>query len=143
MGSVRVDKWLWSIRFFKTRTIATNFCKAGNVKNDLGQVLKPSALVRAGDTVTIKRSGIIFTLQVVELLSKRVSAELARKSYNDITAEEELKKFDLLYLAKRGVEYREKGSGRPTKRDRRELEDFKGIDLDELDGFDESGAHIL
>jgi ribosome-associated heat shock protein Hsp15 len=143
MESVRVDKWLWSIRFFKTRTIATNFCKAGNVKNLQGNVLKPSSLMRIGDTIEVKRSGIVFTLEVLELLSKRVSAQLAQKCYRDLTSEEEIKKFDFLYLAKRGVEYREKGSGRPTKRERRELEDFKGIDFDKLDNFDESGAVIL
>ena len=138
-----MDKWLWSIRFFKTRTLSTNFCKNGNVKNGQGQMLKASSLIRHGDILSVKRSGIIFTFEVLDLISKRVSAQLAQKCYCDLTSEDELKKFDFLYLAHRGIEYRKKGSGRPTKRERRELEGFKGIDFDELDSFDEAGAIII
>ncbi len=135
MHGVRVDKWLWSIRFYKTRTLATDSCKSGYVKNNKGITLKPSAETKIGDVLVIRKAGINFSLQVNELISKRVSAELARKCYFDLTPESELKKFELWYLANRGTEYRDKGSGRPTKKDRRELEDFKVYNFEDYDEF--------
>ncbi len=132
---VRVDKWLWSIRFYKTRTMATDSCKSGYVKNDRGFVLKPSSEAKIGDILVIRKAGINFSLKVTELISKRVSAELARKCYIDMTPVSELKKFELWYLSSKGVEYRDKGSGRPTKKDRRELEDFKVYDFEDYDEF--------
>lgn len=135
MPGVRLDKWLWSIRFYKTRTLATNSCKSGFAKNDKGFVLKPSYETKVGDILVIRKAGINFSLKVTELISKRVSAELARKCYEDLTPESEIKKFELLYLQNKGVEYRDKGSGRPTKKDRRELVDFKITDFEDFDEF--------
>jgi ribosome-associated heat shock protein Hsp15 len=135
MQGVRIDKWLWSIRMYKTRTISTDQCKSGNVKNQNGISLKPSTEVHSGDIITIRKSGINFKVQVVELIPKRVSSELAKKSYIDLTEEAELKKFDLVFMANRGTEYRDRGLGRPTKKERREIDDFKSFDWEDLDEY--------
>ena len=135
MQGVRVDKWLWSIRFYKTRTMATDSCKSGHVKNDRDFVLKPSYDIKTGDVLTIRKAGINFKVQVNELISKRVSSELARKCYTDLTPDSELKKFDLWYLNRKGTEYRDKGSGRPTKKDHRDIIDFKDWDFEDFDDF--------
>lgn len=124
---VRVDKWLWAIRFFKSRSQATEACKEGKVM--LGeQAMKPSNPVVIGDQLTVKKNGIFYTLEVVQLIEKRVGAPIAQTCYNDHTPESELRKFEDWYLARSGRgEYREKGLGRPTKRDRRDIERLKGL----------------
>ena len=141
MSKVRVDKWLWSIRIYKTRTIATKACKAGNVKLKNGKTLKPSSEISVGDTLIIKKNGINFTLEVLKLISKRVSSPLAKECYKDKTSKEELQKYESWFITAKGSEYREKGKGRPTKKERRELEDFKGdilspFDWDEWEDFE-------
>jgi ribosome-associated heat shock protein Hsp15 len=140
MSKVRVDKWLWSIRIFKTRTLATKACKAGNVKLEEGKILKPSAEISNGDKIIVRKNGINFTLEVLKLISKRVSSPLAKECYKDRTSKEELQKFESWYISAKGTEYREKGKGRPTKKERRELEDFKEnipnpFDWDDWDNF--------
>lgn len=124
---VRVDKWLWAIRFFKSRSQATEACKEGKITLD-EQVLKPSHSVVIGDQLTVKKNGIFYSLEVVQLIEKRVAAPIAQTCYIDHTPESELRKFDDWYLARSGRgEFREKGLGRPTKRDRREIERLKGL----------------
>lgn len=125
MSKVRVDKWLWSIRIYKTRTIATKACKAGNIKLKDGKTLKPSSEINVGDTLIIRKNGINFTLEVLKLISKRVAYTLAKECYKDKTPPEELQKYENWFINTRGTEFREKGTGRPTKKERRELEDFK------------------
>ena len=137
VNSVRVDKWLWNIRFYKTRTKATESCKSGNVKNALGQVVKPSLEVKENDVFNIKKSGIIFSVKVVKIIKSRVSAVLAKECYLDLTPESELQKFEMWYFSNKGVEFRERGSGRPTKKERREIEDFKSWDFESFDYFEE------
>lgn len=125
MSKVRIDKWLWSVRIFKTRSISTKNCKAGNIKLLNGKTLKPSSDISVGDSVIVKKNGINFTIEVLKLISKRVSYVKAIECYNDNTPSEELKKFESWYINAKGTEYREKGQGRPTKKDRRELDIFK------------------
>jgi ribosome-associated heat shock protein Hsp15 len=124
MEKVRVDKWLWGVRIFKTRTLSTDFCKSGKVKIN-GRDVKPSAEVVVNDIVEIKKDGFNLQYKVLGILEKRVSAVLAAPCYENITSAEELKKYDVWFLAKSGTEFRERGTGRPTKKDRRELDDFK------------------
>lgn len=121
---VRVDKWLWSVRIFKSRSIATKACKAGKVKLS-ERVLKASHEISIGDVIQVHKEGFYLQLEVVKLIGKRVSATLARPCYNNITPEEEMRKFDDWFVGKSGIEKRERGSGRPTKRERREIDDFK------------------
>lgn len=124
MEKVRIDKWLWSVRIFKSRTLAIDACKEGKIKVN-GQVAKPSQLIQIGDKLEVKKEGFLMQYLVVQLIEKRVSAPLAQVCYEDQTPEEELNKFKDWFVGKSGVEFREKGSGRPTKKDRRLIDDFK------------------
>jgi ribosome-associated heat shock protein Hsp15 len=124
LKKVRVDKWLWSVRIFKSRTLATNACKKGRVKIE-GLSVKPSYTLERGEVLEVKKNGFNFTLKVVDLLQKRVGAPIAQQCYEDLTPEEELNKFNDWYVGKAKTEFREKGKGRPTKRERRQIDDFK------------------
>lgn len=123
---VRVDKWLWAVRIFKSRTIATDACKSGKVKvNSVS--LKPSHNVSIGEIVEVRKNGFNFTFKVNQLLEKRVSATLAAPSYEDLTPTDELNKYKDWFVGKFGAEVRDKGEGRPTKKDRREIDEFKDV----------------
>ena len=132
---VRVDKWLWSVRIFKSRSIATKACKAGRVKLN-EKVLKASHELCIGDVIQVHKEGFYLQLEVLKLIGKRVSATLARPCYNNITPEEEMRKFDNWFVGKTGIEKRERGSGRPTKKERREIDGFKESDLPNIYEFD-------
>ncbi|MEZ4918305.1 MAG: RNA-binding S4 domain-containing protein [Saprospiraceae bacterium] len=125
MKKVRVDKWLWSVRIFKSRTIATDACKSGKVR--IGDdTLKPSQLIEEGQTITVRKNGFNLEFKVLQLLEKRVGAPIAVTCYEEVTPEAERNKYESWFLnAKRTSEMRERGSGRPTKKDRREIEEFK------------------
>lgn len=132
LEKVRVDKWIWSVRIFKSRTIATDACKAGKVKIG-GEAVKPSFLVQVGDEVLVKKEGFNFQFKVLKLIEKRVGAPIAVTCYSDITPDEERNKYNAWFLSGTpSAEKRERGAGRPTKRDRREIDDFK--DAEDLDG---------
>jgi ribosome-associated heat shock protein Hsp15 len=135
MQKVRIDKWLWSIRIFKSRTISTDACKAGKVKVGEYQV-KPSFMVSEGEVVTVKKDGFNFQFKVVQLIEKRVGAPIAVTCYQDVTPPEERNKYEAWFLnGSPAAERREKGAGRPTKKERREIEGFKGeaYDWDDAD----------
>ncbi|TVQ49588.1 MAG: RNA-binding S4 domain-containing protein [Saprospirales bacterium] len=125
MDKVRVDKWLWSVRILKTRSLATKFCKEGKVSKE-DQKLKPSSTVSIGDKIELKKDGFSLVFKVVKLLEKRVGAPLAVECYTDLTTAEEYQKYESWFNYKKKAEYREKGRGRPTKKERREIEKFKG-----------------
>ena len=118
---VRIDKWLWAIRLFKTRNQATLCCKAGKVKKD-GQSLKQSYLVNEGDVYVIRKGQINYTIKVVEVFDKRMSASLVADKYEDLTPEEEKNKQKMRSAFHAPTFFREKGSGRPTKKDRRNID---------------------
>ena len=121
---VRIDKWLWSVRIFKSRSIATDACKSGKVK--IGEKsVKPSYLVSVGDLLHVRKEGFNLQFKVVSLLEKRVSAVLAAPCYENLTPDDELNKYKDWYVGKGKPEIRERGSGRPTKKERRTMEDFK------------------
>lgn len=135
MEKVRVDKWLWSVRIFKTRTISTTAIKSGKVK--VGEkVVKPSYLLRVGEEVQVKKEGFNLTFIAKTLINKRVSATLAAPCYENITPEEELNKYKDWFVGKASPERREKGAGRPTKRERRTIEGYKDEILYDFD-FDD------
>jgi len=134
MKKVRVDKWLWAVRIFKSRTTATKACKASKVKiSDLN--VKPSYLLQGGETVIVKKNGFNLEFYVKELIEKRVSATLAAPCYENVTPESEMQKYQSWYIGKAAPEKREKGAGRPTKKERRELETFKDDIFDFEDEF--------
>ncbi|RXG28313.1 RNA-binding S4 domain-containing protein [Leeuwenhoekiella marinoflava] len=118
---MRVDKYLWCVRYFKTRSIATNACKKGQVKiNDVA--VKPSREVFPSDTIQIRKNQVNYVIEVLTQPLSRVGAKLVGLYYIDRTPAENLEKLDLLKYSK--DYYRKKGTGRPTKKDRRDLDDF-------------------
>ena len=124
MGKIRVDKWLWSVRIFKSRTIATNACKANRVKVN-GKNAKASTEIEIGNIIQAQKNGFNFQFKVLKLIGKRVGAPIAVTCYQNVTPAEELLKYESWYIGKARSEFREKGLGRPTKKDRREIEGYK------------------
>ena len=118
---MRVDKFLWCVRYFKTRTIATNACKKGHVKVN-GQTVKPSREVYATDTIALRKDQINYTLTVLDLPPNRVGAKLLAIYRVDTTPKSAFESQELLKYAK--DYYRKKGTGRPTKKDRRAIDDI-------------------
>lgn len=127
LKKVRIDKWLWSVRIFKSRSMATDACKSGKVKIDDKNV-KPSYLLQREEIVQVKKNGFNMVYKAVDLLEKRVSAALAEPCYENLTPADELNKYNDWYIGKARPEIREKGAGRPTKRERREIDRFKEED---------------
>ena len=126
LKKVRIDKWLWSVRIFKSRSMATDACKSSKIK--VGeQNVKPSYLIKRDEIVHVKKNGFNLTFKVIHLLEKRVSAVLAQPCYEDLTPPEELNKYTDWFVGKGRPELREKGAGRPTKKDRREIDRFKDL----------------
>ena len=125
MQKVRIDKWLWSVRIFKSRTLASDACRSGKVR--IGEkTLKPSEGVSVGQIVKVKKGGFDLQFLIKELIEKRVGAPIAVTCYDNLTPEEEMNKYKDWFIGKSGAELREKGAGRPTKRERREIDGFKG-----------------
>lgn len=124
LDKVRIDKWLWSVRIFKTRTLAGNAVRSGKVKIN-GVPVKPSYQLQRGERMVVTKNGFNFQIEVVDLIQKRVGAPLAQKCYTDHTPEEELSKYKDWFIGKSSTERRKRGAGRPTKKERREIEDFK------------------
>ena len=122
MEKVRIDKWLWAVRIFKTRSLASEAIKSGKVKFD-GSNVKTSKEVKVGDVYEITIGQLRKTIQVKAILENRVSAKLVEDYLIDLTPEEEYIRVKMIFQG--GFEYRDRGAGRPTKRDRREIEDFK------------------
>ena len=118
---MRVDKYLWSIRYFKTRSIATNACKKGHVKVN-GQVVKPSREIYPTDKIELRKEQINYVIIVNDIPESRIGAKLVDIYRTDITPKEAFEAKDLLKYAK--DYYRKKGVGRPTKKDRRDIDDF-------------------
>jgi len=119
---LRIDKYLWSIRAFKTRTMASDACKAGRVKL-AGNNIKPSHEVKIGEVYTVSKGPDKRVLRVTGLLESRTDAKKAVMFYDDITPEEETHAFKSAFHAP--ILTRDRGAGRPTKRDRREIDDLK------------------
>ncbi|MBN2778114.1 MAG: RNA-binding S4 domain-containing protein [Bacteroidales bacterium] len=118
---VRIDKYLWAVRVFKTRTLASDKCKKGHIfVND--SEAKASRMIRINDKIEIKFPPILRSFIVTGLIEKRVSAPIAQENVKETTSSEELAK---LSLAKNNFTQRERGSGRPTKKERRLIDKFK------------------
>jgi ribosome-associated heat shock protein Hsp15 len=132
LNKVRLDKWLWAVRLFKSRTMATDACKAGKIKLN-GHSLKPSFMITVGETIEVKKNGFNLIFKVNQLLEKRVSAVLAAPCFDDLTPADELNKYRDWFTGKAGAEFRDRGEGRPTKKDRREIDEFKDMYFDEDD----------
>ena len=121
MGEVRIDKWLWAVRVFKTRSLATDACKMNRVSIN-GQLTKPSRLVKEGDVISVRKPPIEYSFKVLRVLNNRVGAKLVPEYMENVTPKEQ---YDILELQRlsRFVD-RAQGLGRPTKKDRRDMESF-------------------
>ena len=119
MTEVRIDKYLWSIRVFKTRSEATDACKGGKVRVN-GADTKPSKMVKVGDTIVARKGAVTYTYKVLELIDKRQGAKLVPNYAENLTPQEELAK--LRAPIETFVLKRDRGAGRPTKKDRRQME---------------------
>lgn len=118
---MRIDKYLWCVRYYKTRNQATEACKKGQVRlND--SIAKPGKEIYIGDEIVVRKSQVNFHLKILDVPKSRLGAKLVDIYRQDTTPAEELETKNLLKLAK--DHYRKKGLGRPTKKDRRDIEDF-------------------
>lgn len=118
---VRIDKWLWAMRLFKTRSIAADACKKGKIMMS-GQNLKPSRTIKVGDIIQIRKSPIIYSFRVLALTENRLGAKLVPEYMENVTTRDQ---YELLEITKiSGFINRDKGTGRPTKKDRRDLDEF-------------------
>ncbi len=119
--ATRIDRWLWAVRMYKPRSNASDACKAGHVTIN-GKPAKPASLVAVGDTVTARVGDTLRTLEVRKIIEKRVGAPVAAECFTDRTPKPEPRDEPAQQFT------RERGAGRPTKRDRRELERLRGQD---------------
>ncbi len=120
----RIDKYLWAVRLFKTRSQATEACRAGKVKVD-DQAVKPSREIHIGMVITVQGGPILRTIKIKELLEKRVGAKLVNQYMEDLTPAEEYQKLE---IAKSQAGMRPHGKGRPTKKERRDIDRWFGWD---------------
>ncbi len=120
--SIRIDKFLWSVRIYKTRSIASDECRKGRIIINDTQV-KPSRIVLSNDIIIVKKPPVIYTYRVIEPIENRVSAKLVGQFIEDLTAEDEKVKLDIRHAV--GVDYRNRGTGRPTKKERRLIDKLK------------------
>ena len=121
-NEARIDKWLWAARIFKTRTLAAAACKKGQVSLG-GNQLKPSRMVRVGDIIDVKKPPITYSFRILQAIEHRVGAKLIPEILENITSPEQ---YELLEMSKiSGFVDRARGTGRPTKKERRALDDFK------------------
>lgn len=125
MDSARLDKWLWTVRLFKTRSQATEACKGGKVKMS-GVNAKPSKEIKVGDQIDIVLNGIRKSVQVKQIVKNRVGAKLVSEIMEDLTPVEEYEKLEM--ARKINYERRQKGLGRPSKKDRRNIDRLKNFD---------------
>ena len=130
----RIDKWLWAARIFKTRSIAADACKNGRVTIK-GINVKPSHTIKAGEVVSVKKPPITYSFEVLQTIEKRVGAKLIPEVYKNVT---DAKQYELLEMSRiSGFVDRARGTGRPTKKDRRQLDAFVDPTLFGFDDFED------
>jgi ribosome-associated heat shock protein Hsp15 len=119
---IRIDKFLWSVRIYKTRSIASDECRKGRIViNDIQ--VKPSRIVLKNEIITVKKPPVNYSYRVIEPIENRVGAKLVSQFIDDMTPEVE--KLKLEFVQTGGMIYRDKGTGRPTKKDRRQIDRIK------------------
>ena len=137
MDEARIDKWLWASRIFKTRTIAADACKNGRVMvNDV--LVKPSRMVKVGDVISVRKPPVTYSFRILKTIEQRVGAKLLPDIYENITTPDQYELLEMNRIS--GFVDRARGTGRPTKKDRRAMDAFVGPSLGgfgDWDGFDE------
>jgi ribosome-associated heat shock protein Hsp15 len=121
MEEARIDKWLWAARIFKTRSIAVDACKNGRVTIE-GVCVKPSRMVKVGETVSVRKPPITYSFRILKTIEMRVGAKLLPEIYENVTAPEQYELLEMTRIS--GFVDRARGTGRPTKKDRRSLDAF-------------------
>lgn len=130
----RIDKWLWAVRIFKTRTLAADACKNNRISIN-GTTVKPSRMVKEGDEVSVRKPPVTYTFRVKQAIEKRVGAKMLPDIIENITSPEQYELLEINRIS--GFVNRAKGMGRPTKKDRRAIDDFTApVFLDDFDDWD-------
>lgn len=120
-GEARLDKWLWAARIFKTRSLAADACKNGRVAIN-GAQAKPARMVKPGDEVSVRKPPVTYTFRVLQTIEKRVGAKLLPDVLENITPPEQYELLEMSHIS--GFVNRARGTGRPTKKERRDLDEF-------------------
>ena len=133
-GEARIDKWLWAARVFKTRSLAADACKNGRVT--IGGVnVKPSHTVKAGETVSVRKPPITYSFKILQPIEQRVGAKMLPQVYENVTPQEQYELLEMTRIS--GFVNRARGTGRPTKKERRSLDAFIGPSLEGFDDADD------
>ena len=121
MSEARIDKWMWAVRIFKTRTIAAEACKKGRISIN-GASAKAARTVKPGDVIQVRKPPITYSFKVLQTIEKRVGAKLVSEMMENVTTPDQYELLEMSHIS--GFIDRAKGAGRPTKKDRRNLEEF-------------------
>ena len=121
----RIDKWLWAARIFKTRTVAADACKNGRIAVNCSNV-KPSRMVKAGDTVSVRKPPVTYSFKILKAIEQRVGAKLLPDIYENVTTAEQYELLEMIRIS--GFVDRQRGTGRPTKKDRRAMDAFFNLE---------------
>ena len=133
MEEARVDKWLWAARIFKTRSIAADAIKNGRVTMN-GMKVKPSRMVKVGEVVSVRKPPITYSFKILKTIEQRVGAKLTPEVYENVTPADQYELLEMNRIS--GFVDRARGTGRPTKKERRALDEFIGPTFEEFDDFD-------
>lgn len=132
--TARIDKWLWAARIFKTRSIAADACKNGRVTID-GVNVKPSHSIKAGEVINVRKPPVTYSFKVLACIEQRVGAKLIPQVYENVT---EKKQYEILEMSRiSGFVDRARGTGRPTKKERRQMDDFADAAMFGFDDYDD------
>ncbi len=130
----RIDKWLWAARVFKTRSLAADACKNGRVTLG-GVAVKPSRMVKVGETVSVRKPPVTYSYKVLSAIEQRVGAKMLAQVYENVTAPDQYELLEMTRIS--GFVDRARGTGRPTKKERRSLDAFIGPSLEGADGWED------
>ena len=133
VGLARLDKWLWAARIFKTRTLAAAACKRGQVTVG-GVQMKPSRTVKVGDVIDVRKPPITYSFRILQAIEKRVGAKLIPQILENVTTPDQYELLEMNRIS--GFVNRARGTGRPTKKERRALDEFIGPVVEDFDDFD-------
>ncbi len=132
-NEARVDKWLWAARIFKTRSIAADAIKNGRVTIQ-GMNVKPSRMVKVGEVISVRKPPVTYSFKILKTIEQRVGAKLLPEIYENVTTPDQYELLEMNRIS--GFIDRQRGTGRPTKKDRRALDEFVGPSLEGYGDFD-------
>ena len=133
MNEARVDKWLWAARIFKTRSIAADACKNGRVMVG-GTTVKPSRVVKVGEIINVRKPPVTYSFKILKTIEQRVGAKLLPEIYENVTPADQYELLEMNRIS--GFVNRARGTGRPTKKDRRAMDAFVGPSMEGFSDFD-------